>query len=147
MAADNASTAAKNAASNGSVYNAVKDTSTDWTYQGYGVLLGGNYKSYREALIAHMKALIKDGGGNADPESLLREAEKSPHPDDNGTNGNKMRGNPYLYKSASVSDASVGGNDAINPYSAFALDDDIVHDLLQTRITLFRLNSELDNWH
>lgn len=132
MAADNTNpTAASSTASssNGHLYDTVLDTSNDWTYQGYGVLLGGNYKSYREALISHMTALIKSGDGGTSAEELIQKAEQNPDPDNNGTNGSQVRGNPYLYRSVSVADASVGGNDAINPYSAFGLDDDIVHDV------------------
>ena len=115
---------------NAGVYDAVLDTSVDWRIQGYGVLVGGSYKDYRTALIAHMKALLKAEGSGESAESLLSKSEQNPDPENDGTNGmQNVRGNPYLYKSPSVSDASVGGNDAINPYSAFNLDDDIVHDI------------------
>lgn len=121
---------------NSLLYAGVEDNSSMWTFQGYGILYGGNYQNYRKALISHMAALIMADGtvsgpqANAKAEELISDAEQNPDPDNDGTNGsNGVRGNQYLYTSPSVSDASVGGNDAINPYAAFGLDDDIVHDV------------------
>lgn len=139
-AGDAANTAAKSE-DNAMAFQAVMDNNTDWNHMAYGVMIGKNYKSYRSALTEHMAILIANenvgDGSDADSISLslartnakskLREAESSLSGVSN-VNGGAMT-NPYMFVSPSVSDASVGGNDAINPYSAFNLDDDIVHDV------------------
>ena len=135
----NAKTAAGSAANNsvsdnGSAFKAVKDIDRAWLMMAYGVSVGSNYRNYIQALIAHMQALIDDGqnlaktgasksaGGSA-RDYVIQQLSATP---DSPTNGSFIT-DPYMFTSPSVSDASVGGNDAINPYSAFNLDDDIVH--------------------
>lgn len=116
---------------NSAAFAAVKDTKqSTWGFLGYGISIGKNYATYRDALLEHLTTLLRAEGSSQSAESLLQQSERNPDPDNDGTNGmEKVRGNAFLYKSPSVSDASVGGNDAINPYSAFCLDDDIVHDI------------------
>ena len=138
----NAKTAAGSAASgggqqdNGLAFKAVKDTDNKWLKMAYGVGIGSNYENYRAALLSHMQALIEDSASNGDPqktdkaESKVNDWEQSkPDSDTNGA----MISDKYLFVSPSVSDASVGGNDAINPYSAFNLDDDIVHSVAEDK--------------
>lgn len=125
---------------NAQAYDGVRDTDISWNRMAYGVMVGHNYRSYREALKQHLARLIKEtdsSEGNdtslqaaaAKAEEYLNEAETKD--DVSGDSGYKLH-DQFMFKTPSVSDASVGGNDAINPYSAFNLDDDIVHDVSYT---------------
>ena len=142
MAADSTAktSAAESAAKqdNGIAFSSVKDSSSRWQKMAFGVTIGPNYNNYRDALIHHMAALMADGEGDkaitqADIDAKVGEArskvsEQAKVQPDYDVNGYKAS-NPLMFASPSVSDASVGGNDAINPYSAFNMDDDIVHDV------------------
>lgn len=112
---------------NAAVFKTVKDTSLDWNRMAYGVALCVNYRDYRTALKKHLTTLIEEAESGESAESLMSKAETSTE-GITGTSGYTLT-NPVMYRSPSVSDASVGGNDAINPYSAFNLDDDLVHDI------------------
>lgn len=132
----NATKAASSAAAqdNASAFSSVKDTAMyNWEFLGYGTSIGSNYKDYREALISHMAELIASEGGDAASAKSAASSyvsQQESNSDSDGTNGQgTSRNNRYLFKSPSVSDASVGGNDAINPYCAFCKDDDIIHDV------------------
>lgn len=112
---------------NAQAFKSVKDTKADWNRMAYGVMAGANYRNYRTALKRHLTQLIEEGGSGKSAEALLNEAETSME-GLTGDSGYKLT-NPAMYTSPSVSDASVGGNDAINPYSAFNVDDDLIHDI------------------
>ena len=143
-AVDAANTAAGSTGiDNGSAFDGVLDTNTSWEHMAYGVFVGKNYTYYREALVQQMAILIANEkyGASADldanssqMQAATSEARKLVYQSENSlegvedVNGGAMT-NPHMYTTPSVSDASVGGNDAINPYSAFNLDDDIVHDV------------------
>jgi len=125
-----ASAAAKNG-DNSVAWKSVKDTSLDWQMMAYGTLIGSNYSTYRDALIDHMATLIAGEKGISESAARSQAAtlvsqQESTKPD-SATNGASLN-NPAMFKSPSVSDASVGGNDAINPYAAFNEDDDLIHD-------------------
>ena len=131
-----AGSAASGGEDNAAAFAAVKDNSNMWLKMAYGVCVGSNYADYRAALLSHMQALLDDGMSNGDPKkssgaaSKIREQESAKP--DSDTNGG-MISDSTLFQSPSVSDASVGGNDAINPYSAFNLDDDIVHSIAEDK--------------
>ena len=84
----------------------------------YGVLLGHDYKTYEESVAAQLSKIEGVDGGGAI--SAIKAAD---------ADGFITDRTEYAYKSPSVSDATIGGNDVINPHAAFALDDDIVHDI------------------
>lgn len=120
---------------NAQAYDGVKDTDISWNRMAYGVMVGHNYRSYREALKQHLAYLIKNADvssgselsdARSKAEEYLQKAENEPNV--SGTSGYTLH-DPMMFKAVSISDSSVGGNDAINPYSSFNLDDDIVHDV------------------
>jgi len=109
----------------------VSDNDSSWLKQPYGVIIGKDYKTYELALLEALTKALAGSPGSAGYVMSEEEARKRAK---NLIIQNKQERNggisdPYQYQSPRVSDASVGGNDAINPYSAFCLDDDIVHDL------------------
>ena len=121
---------------NAAIFKSVKDGSPDTQvgqFLAYGVMVADkSYPNFRTALAAHLSVLMSEEVAGVKPEpgkaeSYLNTAETSTEGAEN-ING-YLETNKAMYRSPSVSDASVGGNDAINPYSAFNLDDDIVHDV------------------
>lgn len=139
-AAEYAARAAASGEDNAVAYQAVLDTNTSWEDMAYGVSIGTNFKDYREALLDNLTKLIANekygenysdqnaADARSEARDLIAKAESSSEGVSN-VSGNSITNNPFMFTSPSVSDASVGGNDAINPYSAFGLDDDIVHDV------------------
>lgn len=127
---------------NGKAFDGVHDSDWKWNRMAYGVLVAHNFHDYREALKRHLARLINDKDSDLskqDDQSMqaAMNAAEQHLTDAEGyatlnnltdTNGAKLN-DKFMFKTPSVSDASVGGNDAINPYSAFNLDDDIVHDV------------------
>ena len=136
---------------NSKAFASVKDTNTIFSawHMAYGVAVGGigNYQNYQAALTAHLARLIRkrvnedadedrsdkdfDSGKSnerATAEKHVKDAIDSVKEEDN-INAERIDGQRFMYMSPSVSDASIGGNDAINPYSAFNVDDDLVHDI------------------
>lgn len=123
----------------------VKDTDNGWNKLAYGIVVGGNYGNYRAALIAHMSELLKATGGGS-MKTTTTGADGKPTTQTSPASGSGFvaqneaadpesvgNGDKYQYHHPSVSDASVGGNDAINPYCAFCQDDDIVHDISRSK--------------
>lgn len=128
---------------NSQAFASVKDTNTTFSawHMAYGVAVGGisNYQHYQAALTAHLARLMgskddidADNSGKTPDtsaaQSKIQEAIDSVSEEEN-INAERIDGQRFMYISPSVSDASIGGNDAINPYSAFNQDDDIVHDI------------------
>lgn len=117
----------------------VRDSDTSWGRNPYGVMIGSDYGSYREALRDQLAAVIADnnsqgnGVDDSDIEKAKSEAEKLLNENEsNRSPYSKLQVDPLQFISPACSDASVGGNDAINPYPAFGLDDDIVHGVFRT---------------
>ena len=137
-AAEFAAQAAASGLDNSNAYQGVLDNMT-WEDMAYGVSVGAPYQSYTVALIKQMAVLMANEKYGQEPtdEQIRQQSVEATKlvlsnisPNQEGlenVNGGAMT-NQHMYRSPSVSDASVGGNDAINPYSAFNLDDDIVHD-------------------
>lgn len=107
---------------------ASKENTTDdnWYINPLGVMVGDDYKTYEAALSAQLDTVIGSKGQGA---SKIAE--------DKGANFGDGKyaitdNTAYSYNAPSVSDATVGGNDVINPLSAFNEDDDIVHQLFKT---------------
>ena len=96
---------------------ALRDNNAAWVKRPYGVVVGEDYKSYRESLAAQLRLITNGKAGTKE----LADAEKKKdiYP--------QMLTDPTQFQATKVSDSSIGGNDAINPYPAFCLDDDIVH--------------------
>jgi len=96
----------------------VMDQNPDWLKSPYGVILGKSYQNYRDSLIDVFAKGFMEADENMDVDTArarareqLKDLEKK----------DKSIGERPI-----VSDSSVGGNDAINPYPSFGLDDDIV---------------------
>ena len=108
----------------------VTDSNTLWFKQPYGVVQGVDYGSFRDAAVYQLAECMANEGyskskiGNANSLLIQNETTKDKYP--------KMDADEYQYRSPSVSDSSVGGNDAMNPYPGFCVDDDIVHGVFKT---------------
>ena len=96
----------------------VLDTDTSWTKVPYGVILGKSFATYRETVLDVLAKGFKEADTTLTDAAALSKAETELKAIEK--NDKTITGKP------SVTDASVGGNDAINPYPAFGLDDDIV---------------------
>lgn len=106
----------------------VSDTSPYWERQPYGVVLGKQFGDYEAALKAAVslmldtredaEAAIKNGYGDA-----LIDANKS-----DSVAGASAK---VQYQAPSFGDASIFGNDVMNPYAGFCRDDDICRDMYQ----------------
>lgn len=109
------------------------DSDISWFRQPYGIMYGQDYNSYRESLKNQLAAVLADTNGSNDPAGFIGQAEQLMTQNESQRDFYpNMRTDPLEYRAPSVSDASVGGNDAINPYPAFCLDDDIVHGVFRT---------------
>jgi hypothetical protein len=119
--------------------DAVRDNDSSWLKQPYGVILGEDYKSYRTALFNALTRALEGSpsstGARMSHEQAKAKAKQIIKQNESDNNGGVA--DPYQYLSPRVSDASLGGNDVINPYSAFALDDDIVHDAYMCQGTTY----------
>ena len=120
-------------ASSAELKSGVADTSVYWNIQPYGVMFGDDYATYTESLQATIATAL---GGDSKYKSAsysarlsVAKAALSQDKSASGGAGTDKAGEEYAYHAPSVSDASIGGNDAINPHAAFGLDDDIVHEL------------------
>lgn len=100
----------------------VADNNPNWMLQPYGVLIGSDYSDYKTGIAAELNNAKVSGS------SLVSDVDST---DANSGKNFLVDPSAYNYKSPSVSDASIGGNDAINPHAAFCLDDDIVHDVFK----------------
>ena len=99
--------------------SAVQDNAA-WNVNPLGIVVGNDYKDYEKSL----KAQLDKAAGAGKGASLISQ-DKAQY----GTYINDPANIAYSYKSPSVSDASVGGNDVMNPLSAFNEDDDIIHNI------------------
>ena len=102
--------------------SAVQDNAA-WNVNPLGIVVGNDYKDYEKSL----KAQLDKAAGAGKGASLIAD-DKAKY----GTYINDPASIAYSYKSPSVSDASVGGNDVMNPLSAFNEDDDIIHNIFTT---------------
>ena len=106
----------------------VSDTSPYWERQPYGVVLGKQFGDYEAALKAAVslmldtkedaEAAVNNGYGDA-----LIDANKS-----DSVAGSSAK---IQYQAPSFGDASIFGNDVMNPYAGFCRDDDICRDMYQ----------------
>ena len=115
---------------------AVQDNAL-WNVNPMGIVIGDDYSSFEAALSSQLSRIAGNGGG-------LIGADKGAY----GTYINDPANIAYSYKSPSVSDASVGGNDVMNPLAAFNENDDIVHDVFKcggSQFGMGRVYSEMYN--
>ena len=89
----------------------MKDRDTTWMRSTHAVKLGHDFKSYRAALEYVLTPDLNDKTKTKGDHDALQELLNTLSPADS---------------KPSVSDSSVGGNDAINPYWSFNEDDDII---------------------
>lgn len=115
------------------LYAGTEDSSVYWNVQPYGVAFGKDFATYEDSLKSQLAVML---GGDANYksssyQSRLATAQQAIAQDKSASGSAPMdkSGQEYSYHSPSVSDASIGGNDVINPHAAFCLDDDIVHEL------------------
>ena len=97
----------------------LKDTDASWQKNGYAVLLGESFKTYKDVLTYAMQPMV-DEATDEKLKGTLNEMIAS------------LDLVPELYTKPNASDSSVGGNDAFNPYWQFGIDDDIIHPLTST---------------
>ena len=114
----------------------IRDNEAYRSLQPYGVLLGTPYNTFKDAVKAQLAQTFADS-----PDGVAGSASKTKADEwiakDTQTDGLPSDKTVYQFNAPSVSDASVGGNDAINPLPAFGLDDDIVHNIYTTRNSKF----------
>ena len=126
--------------------NSVGDANNGWVRQPYGCTITGSYTSYKEQLLEILLASKmnedKDGIDASKPDiakteegvkeltdlGALVDSIKAQQPK---SNTNLDAG---LVDLPMVSDSSIFGNEAINPYSGFCRDDDIVHSAYSSTI-------------
>ncbi len=120
-------------------YDSVRDNDSSWLKQPYGVIIGGDYATYEAALLASLTRAFEGSPDSTGRKISAEEAKRRAATmiANNLQASNNGIKDPYQYTSPRVSDASLGGNDAINPYSAFGLDDDIVHDAYKCKGTMY----------
>ncbi len=123
----------------------VGDSNKGWVRHPYGCSIGMSFSSYKEQLIEIMLAGSESGGKDVD---VLAEKSFDAAKAADGKNfsdggaeavvgtvagilkqekGADTNLGAHLTDLPSVTDSSLFGNDAINPYSGFCRDDDIVH--------------------
>ena len=101
---------------------AVQDN-TSWNHNPLGIMVGNDYADYEKSLKAQLDKVANGQGA-----SLIGQ-DKGQY----GTYINDPANIAYSYKSPSVSDASVGGNDVMNPLAAFNENDDIIHNIFTAK--------------
>lgn len=95
----------------------LQDGVTTWSKYPHAIALGDTFKTYDQVIEFAMQPAIQ-GSTNASEKTGLAEYQDS----------FKM-GELEYYTKPNYADTSVGGNDAINPYWQFNIDDDIIHPL------------------
>ena len=122
----------------------VGDSNRGWVRHPYGCSIGMSFSNYKEQLIEIMLAGSESGGKDVDVLSeksfdIAKAAYASTFGEDAESVVKTVAGihdqqkmadtnlGAHLVDLPSVTDSSIFGNDAINPYSGFCRDDDIVH--------------------
>lgn len=102
--------------------NAAVQDNALWNVNPLGIIVGSDYADFEKSLTAQLNKITDNKGAK------LIADDKGQY----GTYINDPINIAYSYKSPSVSDASVGGNDVMNPLSAFNENDDIIHNIFTT---------------
>ena len=102
--------------------NAAVQDNAAWGVNPLGIIVGSDYANFEKSLKAQLDKVADNKGAQ-----LIAE-DKGQY----GTYINDPVNIAYSYKSPSVSDASVGGNDVMNPLAAFNENDDIIHNIFTT---------------
>lgn len=106
----------------------VSDTSQYWERQPYGVVLGKQFGDYEAALKVAVSVML-------DTKEDVSTAVASGYGDaliDSNKNDSIAGASAQIqYKAPSFGDASIFGNDVMNPYAGFCRDDDICRDMYQ----------------
>ena len=122
----------------------VGDSNRGWVRHPYGCSIGMSFSNYKEQLIEIMLAGSESGGKDVDVLSEksfdnAKTADAATFGEDAESVVKSVAGihdqqkkadtnlGAHLVDLPSVTDSSIFGNDAINPYSGFCRDDDIVH--------------------
>lgn len=122
----------------------VGDSNRGWVRHPYGCSIGMSFSNYKEQLIEIMLAGSESGGKDVDVLSeksfdAAKTADAATFGEDAESVVKTVAGihdqqkmaetnlGAHLVDLPSVTDSSIFGNDAINPYSGFCRDDDIVH--------------------
>ena len=104
------------------------DMRTDVQLEPYGVRVGPSFKDYQEELKAKLALIIKDENPSYNDNEANAAADK--YIKDVLATNDDVSLDPasakQQYGISKVSDASIFGNEAINPYAGFCRDDDIV---------------------
>lgn len=115
------------------LFTGVEDSSVYWNVQPYGVVFGKDFATYEDALKSQIAVMLAgDAKHKSSSYSARASTAQQAISQDKSAGGSApmdTSGMEYSYHAPSVSDATIGGNDAINPHAAFCLDDDIVHEL------------------
>lgn len=119
----------------------VGDSNRGWVRHPYGCAITGSYSDYRSQLVEVLVASKMEDASRGFKDSIDMSDEKAFESNekeaeairkvideiktkkDEGSNNIET----HLVDLPSVSDSSIFGNDAINPYAGFCRDDDIVH--------------------
>lgn len=106
----------------------VSDTSQYWERQPYGVVLGKQFGDYEAALKAAVSLMLDT---NEDAETAIRSGYGDALIDSNKSDSVAGASAKVQYQAPSYGDASIFGNDVMNPYAGFCRDDDICRDMYQ----------------
>lgn len=117
-----------------------KKGTTSWDVVPYGKIVATDYDSFEQALTEQLANALADEHGG-DPKAAQGDAQNQISQDKSASSsGDNVYvektingGYYYQYHTPSVSDSSIGGNDAINPHASFNEDDDIIHDVFKTK--------------
>ena len=106
----------------------VSDTSQYWDRQPYGVVLGKQFGDYEAALKAAVSLMLDT---REDAEAAINNGYGDSLIDSNKSDSVAGASAKVQYQAPSFGDASIFGNDVMNPYAGFCRDDDICRDMYQ----------------
>ena len=106
----------------------VSDTSQYWERQPYGVVLGKQFGDYEAALKAAVSLMLDT---KEDAEAAINSGYGDALIDSNKSDSVAGASAKVQYQAPSFGDASIFGNDVMNPYAGFCRDDDICRDMYQ----------------
>lgn len=106
----------------------VSDTSQYWERQPYGVVLGKQFGDYEAALKAAVSLMLDT---KEDAEAAISSGYGDALIDSNKSDSVAGASAKVQYQAPSYGDASIFGNDVMNPYAGFCRDDDICRDMYQ----------------
>lgn len=106
----------------------VSDTSQYWERQPYGVVLGKQFGDYEAALKAAVSLMLDT---REDAEAAINNGYGDSLIDSNKSDSVAGASAKVQYQAPSFGDASIFGNDVMNPYAGFCRDDDICRDMYQ----------------